>query len=249
MRREHIDGTPKKKGEKEKMKMTKVKDLNSYEQSTAKQVLDRWAEDNGIVNAGIEEMKNFVTAKISEGYLQRLCKDGKMPDSFFRHTYRAMKDYGMDSYGSQRWAWLNTLFGYDIGADRAKAISDWYEENGLDVLDICAEDKGTLSNIIGMELGLHVSFSAFPDETPDHISYEWPDRLPAKNIYRVPFAYQRYGRIEVEAESREEAIRFAEEKLKDMSLSEMEQLSDYLEDSEEIDYEGVITDEYGNEVE
>lgn len=62
----------------------------------------------------------------------------------------------------------------------------------------------------------------------------------------VPFAYQKYGRIEVEANSREEAIHKAEKVLEDMNVSDMEALGDYLQDSEDIDKDGLVLDENGN---
>ena len=64
--------------------------------------------------------------------------------------------------------------------------------------------------------------------------------------YYVPFAYQKYGRIPVEAGSIEEAREKAEEKLKKMGLEEMESYAEYLSDSEEIDEEGVVLDEEGD---
>lgn len=67
-------------------------------------------------------------------------------------------------------------------------------------------------------------------------------------IYRIPFAYERYGRIPVEADSPEEAMEIAREALEKMSVSDMEELSGYLEDSESIDEEGIILDENGNTV-
>ncbi|MBO5551450.1 MAG: hypothetical protein J5966_05775 [Lachnospiraceae bacterium] len=67
-------------------------------------------------------------------------------------------------------------------------------------------------------------------------------------IYNIPFAYEKYGRIEVTADSVEEAVSIAEEMLSRMSVSEMEELAEYLADSEEIDHEGVITDASGNPV-
>lgn len=62
----------------------------------------------------------------------------------------------------------------------------------------------------------------------------------------VPFSYERYGRIEVEADSREEAIEKARQKLDNMCASDMDAMSDYLVDSEEIDDEGIILDENNN---
>lgn len=70
-------------------------------------------------------------------------------------------------------------------------------------------------------------------------------------IYQVPFAYERYGRLEVEAPenaSKEELIELAEQKLQIMSLVVMEELTTYLPDSEEIDYDGIIRDENGRDI-
>ena len=58
--------------------------------------------------------------------------------------------------------------------------------------------------------------------------------------YEIPFAYEMYGRIEVEAESLDEAYKKAEEELDRMTLSEMEAQAEYLPDSEEIDTDGNI---------
>lgn len=119
----------------------------------------------------IGAMKVFVTSKVGKD----ICKD--MPDEFYVHTYRAMQDYGMSVYDADKWAWLNTLFGYDIGADRALDLITWYDDNGMDVLDLNADDKETIKNVSEMELGLHFNFSAFPDKTPEAISYTWPEHL------------------------------------------------------------------------
>ncbi len=70
-------------------------------------------------------------------------------------------------------------------------------------------------------------------------------------IYQVPFAYERYGRLEIEAPenaSRKEVIELAEQKLERLSLQVMDEMTTYLEDSEEIDYDGIIMDEKNNEV-
>lgn len=67
-----------------------------------------------------------------------------------------------------------------------------------------------------------------------------------EQIYRVPFAYEKYGRIEVTAISKREAVKKAEAKLDEMSVQELEKLSSYLDDSAEIDYDGIIKDKDGN---
>lgn len=96
-----------------------------------------------------------------------------MPDEVFDFYYRVMHDYGMDFYDGDRYAWLNTLFGYDIGADRAMEIITWYDDNGGDVLNVEAESGGTLKNICELELGLHFNFEYWPNNSPKAIAYEW----------------------------------------------------------------------------
>ena len=59
-------------------------------------------------------------------------------------------------------------------------------------------------------------------------------------VFAVPFAYQRYGTLEVEAKTEAEAVAKAEDLLERMSVSEMEELTSYLQDSEEIDKDGYI---------
>lgn len=61
--------------------------------------------------------------------------------------------------------------------------------------------------------------------------------------YLVPCVWQMYGRVEVEADSAEEAIEIAERDKYDFALPEE---GFYLEDSFEIDGEGIVMDEYGD---
>ena len=63
-----------------------------------------------------------------------------------------------------------------------------------------------------------------------------------KRVFAVPFAYEKYGRIEVVAETEEAAVRLAEKELVNMSTTDMDELTSYLEDSLEIDEEGQILD-------
>lgn len=57
--------------------------------------------------------------------------------------------------------------------------------------------------------------------------------------WKVGIAYQRYGYINVPGDTREEAIKNANKRLEEMSLKEMDRVTDYLQDSEEIDEEFV----------
>lgn len=58
--------------------------------------------------------------------------------------------------------------------------------------------------------------------------------------WKVPIAYERYGYLEIEAETKEEAVRIAEGRLEEMTVREMDKATAYLEDSEEVDAEGVF---------
>lgn len=69
--------------------------------------------------------------------------------------------------------------------------------------------------------------------------------------YYVPFAYQKYGRIEIDdpnITTVDAAIEAADEKLQNMSVQDMESLSSYLADSEEIDKNGIVLDENNNTI-
>lgn len=57
--------------------------------------------------------------------------------------------------------------------------------------------------------------------------------------WKIGISYQRYGYITVPAETREEAIDAANERLQGMSVKEMEEATDYLSDSEMVDEEFV----------
>ncbi len=113
----------------------------------------------------IAEMKNYIEKKIGTGILSQLSDEGWL---FY---YRALHDYDMDVYDADRWAWLNTLFGYDIGESAATDINRWLYENGQDVYALTHESKYTLQNICELELGLDLDFSKFLDHTPDLYEY------------------------------------------------------------------------------
>lgn len=63
------------------------------------------------------------------------------------------------------------------------------------------------------------------------------------NGWKVGFAYERYGYITVgpdEASTQEEAVEAARKKLEAMGTADMDALTEYMQDSEEIDEEGVL---------
>lgn len=64
--------------------------------------------------------------------------------------------------------------------------------------------------------------------------------------FYIPFSYERYGRMEVEADDLDEAFEIAQDKLNVMGVEEMDEVADYLLSSEQIDYDGEVLDENGN---
>lgn len=57
--------------------------------------------------------------------------------------------------------------------------------------------------------------------------------------WKVGIAYTRYGYLNVEADTREEAVQKADKWLEGASLADMDEITDYLQDSEEVDEEFV----------
>ena len=68
-------------------------------------------------------------------------------------------------------------------------------------------------------------------------------------IYSIPYAFEMYGRVEVEADSLDKAYKKAADELVNMSITDLVANADYLEDSLELDEEGLVLDENGNIVE
>lgn len=59
----------------------------------------------------------------------------------------------------------------------------------------------------------------------------------------VPFSYEKSGRIEVEADSVKEAQEKAQNILDKMSWKDCGQLAECVDDSAQIDYDGIVLDE------
>lgn len=60
-------------------------------------------------------------------------------------------------------------------------------------------------------------------------------------IYRIPYTFQMFGRIEVEAENLTEAYHKADNELTDMSTSDLLIGSNYIDGSLEIYDDGILT--------
>ncbi len=59
-------------------------------------------------------------------------------------------------------------------------------------------------------------------------------------VFSVPFVYSMYGRVDVTAENEAESIEKAKEELDGYNTTDLHVISNYLEDSLEVDEEGLI---------
>lgn len=110
------------------------------------------------------EKKEWIESKVGSGML-----DG-LDDLAIDFYYMAMHDNGMDWSDADGYALLNTLFGYDIGADHARGIIRWLYEHDLEAAELTSGDKGMMRDVC-FELGYHLNFFYWAYEDPNCISY------------------------------------------------------------------------------
>lgn len=114
--------------------------------------------------------------------------------------------------------------------------------------------KGTVTNIYADQYGdCQYDIQDVDGYTHTHIFFQRIHKIASfieeptgDDVYMVPFAYERMGRIPVKAENPNEAWNAAETKLAAMTVEEMDHYADYLPDSEEIDREGLMKKSDGN---
>ena len=84
--------------------------------------------------------------------------------------YMAMHDNGMDWSDADGYALLNTLFGYDIGADHARGIIRWLYEHDFEITEVEAGEKGMMEAACN-ELGYHLDFGYWMYEDHEYLRY------------------------------------------------------------------------------
>ncbi len=122
------------------------------------------------VNVSCTEKRAWLEGVCGKTILLGLTNDAT---NFF---YRAMHDNEMGFYDADSYAWLNTLFGYDIGIENARNIIKWLYENDQNAFEFNAGNKGTLENICELELGLKLDFTMFAESTPIAARYNMPEK-------------------------------------------------------------------------
>lgn len=78
---------------------------------------------------------------------------------------------GEDMSDLDRYAWLNTLFGYDIGRENARQIDSYlYSEMDFETMELCHMDREMIQ-MVCKRLELDVSFDKWATEEPDAYHY------------------------------------------------------------------------------
>lgn len=84
--------------------------------------------------------------------------------------YRAMHDNSYSINDADDYAYLNTLFGYDIGTENARTIIRWFKEEEAcsveESFSVSVEKKESFKNLCDLELGLDLDFSHFAKDEP-----------------------------------------------------------------------------------
>lgn len=79
----------------------------------------------------------------------------------------------MEIFDIDRYAWLNTLFGYDIGRENAMQIDSYLYGKmvpEIETLEVTYLDKGLIKGVVE-ELGLDLTFDKWIDHDPKAYHY------------------------------------------------------------------------------
>ena len=90
--------------------------------------------------------------------------------------YLRCKKAGMHYADADRYAILNTLFGYDIGMENARKIDGWMYDNDEEIYELTYKDKNLLA-VCCRQLGIQLNFGTF--RRYDYDEYEYfgdPDK-------------------------------------------------------------------------
>lgn len=149
------------------------------EHSTAERVSSYMCEFEAMVHTDIgtyewqivgegndhDETLKEIESRLGEDYLL----SEEMTEFYIEHWHEYECAMDIDSY-----AYLNTLFGYDIGSDNARQISNWlYEKFNMTTEEIPGgDDADNLMRVAKWDLGLDLDFSNFNADI-EEIRYDW----------------------------------------------------------------------------
>lgn len=109
-----------------------------------------------------EEKRNWLAKELGKDYYYEFTEPKTI-----NHYYKAIHDFNMGLTDADDYAWLITLFGYDIGAENAFEIIRWYYEN----FDATVNDMVGINQKIELwyvcnKLNIHLDFSMWTDAEP-----------------------------------------------------------------------------------
>ena len=121
------------------------------------------------LNSMEESKESKVTDELREevsAYLEGLYPDDiKAEDGFFLF-FKRCKDAKIDHGDADAYAWLNTLFGYDIGLENAKAIDcHMFNEYDMAISEVTHKDIQFVKSVC-YDLKLELDFSKWAEEEP-----------------------------------------------------------------------------------
>ena len=102
----------------------------------------------------ISQIKDYLTNK------QGMDTAG-MTTSYLAEMYILTKYNGLCPFDADRYFWICTLFGYDIGYHAFSLLNNWLYENGQDIMDLDFLDLDTVRNICLFELNLDLVFDSW----------------------------------------------------------------------------------------
>lgn len=92
--------------------------------------------------------------------------------AYVEFMYKAMHDHCMDMYDADEYAWLNTLFGYDIGADYARRINSLFYDIGVGIMELNHNSLQDVKSVC-KELGIKPDLRKWAKEEPEAIRYSF----------------------------------------------------------------------------
>ena len=117
-----------------------------------------------------DEKLNWMKSIYGEYFISQIANNPMA----IRHYYKAIHDYDMGVTDADDYAWLNTLFQYDIGGVNAMYLIRWfYVSENTTVQDrINVGSKEELKDLCG-NIGLHLDFSNWVNEEPKALRFEF----------------------------------------------------------------------------
>ena len=135
--------------------------------------------------------------EIRQDRIDEYCKyigyDAKEDDAFTLEEvdfYLRCKKAGLHYADADRYAILNTLFGYDIGMENAQKIDEWMYFHDYEIYELTYKDKDLIERCLN-EIGLNLHFNKFRKDNYDE--YEFFGNPEKRDIVQYSFDVEDEG--------------------------------------------------------